>query len=131
MRKTRVLITAFALALALAPAAAPALQRARSDEGSWDGRWTGAWGGSSPTAVIIRDNRVVAYEYNGAMNPVSVSHVTTKEIVYDSSSRDAVVTMTRTGPNNARATIKSLLGTGTAELVRQKTVARGSPPAPE
>ena len=119
MRKTHHLIAVFAAALAFPPGAALASQSASGSAGSWDGRWAGAWGGSSPTAVIIRDGRVVAYEYNGALNPVSASHVLGKEVVYDSSSRDAEVTLIRTGPNNAHATIKSLMGTGTAELVRK------------
>ncbi len=119
MRKNHHLIAVFAAVLAVAPGAALASQRTSGEAGSWDGRWTGAWGGSSPTAVIIRDNRVVAYEYNGALNPVAESRVRGKEVVYDSSSRDAVVTLIRTGPNNAHATIKSLMGTGTAELVRK------------
>jgi hypothetical protein len=119
MRNNRSLIAVFVAAMALAPGAALAWQKARPEAGTWDGRWTGSWGGGSPTAVVIRDNRVIAYLYNGAMNPVSVSHVTANEIVYDSTSRDAVVTMTRTGPNNAHAVIKSLMGSGSTDLVRQ------------
>jgi hypothetical protein len=119
MRKNHRLIAVFVAGLALAPGAALASQRASGDAGSWDGRWTGAWGGHSPTAVIIKGNRVVAYEYNGALNPVPESHVRGKEVVYDSSSRDAVVTLIRVGPNVAHATIKSLMGTGTADLVRK------------
>ena len=119
MRTSHNLIAVCMLAVALTPGAASALQKGRPEAGSWDGRWTGSWGGGLPTAVIIKDNRVVAYLYNGAMNPVSVSHVTSKEIVYDSTSKDAVVTMTRTGPNNAHAVIKSWMGSGATDLVRQ------------
>lgn len=119
MRTNQKLIVVFATALALAPGAALARPHTPRDAATWDGRWTGAWGGDQPTAVIVKDNRVVAYEYNGAMNPVAESRVTAKQIVYDSRSRDAVVTVIRTGPNQARATIKSFMGSGTAKLVRQ------------
>ena len=84
---------------------------------SWDGRWAGAWGGNDPTAVIIKGNRVVAYEYGGATNPVQHSKATGNRIVYGEA--DIVVTLTRTGPNTARATIKSGQGSGTAELTRK------------
>ena len=115
------LTAVFALALALAPVAASARHgvhhHAGSKAGSWDGRWAGAWGGNDPTAVIVKGNRVVAYEYGGATNPVSHSHVTARRIVYGEN--NIVVTLTRTGPNKAHATIKSSQGAGTAEMVRQ------------
>ena len=119
MRMNHKLIAVFALALAATPGAALARQHTNADGASWDGRWAGAWGGSQPTAIIVRDNRVVGYEYNGALNPVSESRVTANQIVYDNNKRDAEVTLIRTGPNNARATIKSFMGSGTAQLVRQ------------
>ena len=125
----RNLAAAFALGLALAPGLvlAPAAASARHGMraahghhhrgGSWDGRWAGAWGGNDPTAIIVKGNRVVAYVYAGSTNPVARSHVTAKRIVYGEN--NIVVTMTRTGPNTAHATIKTGQGNGTAELTRQ------------
>ncbi len=119
----RTLAAAFALALGFAPAAASARHWTHAAHhhhhraGSWDGRWAGAWGGNDPTAVIIKGNRVVAYEYGGATNPVGWSRVTARRISYGES--NIVVTMTRTGPNSAHATIKTGQGKGTAELVRR------------
>ena len=103
----------FALPLALL-IAGPA--DAGAGRGSWDGRWVGAWGGSRPTAQIVRGGRLVAYEYEGQTFPVSDSRVTPSRIVYG---KDVVVTLTRTGPNKAHATIKTSQGEGTAELTRQ------------
>jgi hypothetical protein len=102
---------AFPLALWLAPSA-----DAGAGRGSWDGRWVGAWGGSRPTAQIVRGGKLVAYEYEGQTFPVAASHVTPTRIVYGA---DVVVTLTRTGPNTAHATIKTAQGEGTAELTRQ------------
>lgn len=119
----RKLAAAFALALAFAPAAASArhythaMRHHHHIVGSWDGRWAGAWGGNDPTAINIRGGRVVSYEYGGATNPVGWSHVTAHRISYGES--NIVVTMTRTGPNTAHATIKTGQGNGTAELRRQ------------
>jgi hypothetical protein len=118
----RNLTAAFALALAFAPAAASARHythavRHHAHARSWDGRWAGAWGGNDPTAIIVKGNRVVAYVYGGATNPVSSSRVTAKRIVYGEN--NIVVTMTRTGPNTAHATIKTSQGNGVAELTRQ------------
>ena len=85
-------------------------------QGSWDGRWVGAWGGSQPTAQIVKGGKLVAYEFGGKTFPVATSHVTPTEIIYG---QDVVVTLTRTGPNTAHATIKTSQGGGTAELTRQ------------
>jgi hypothetical protein len=111
----------FALPLALliaAPAEAAPKRHPKPEAGlgSWDGRWVGAWGGSRPTAQIVKGGKLVAYEFDGQTYPVARSHVTAKRIVYG---EDTVVTMTRTGPNTAHATIKSAQGDGTAELTRQ------------
>jgi hypothetical protein len=113
--------TLFALPLALliaAPAAAAPkhYHKTGAGQGSWDGRWVGAWGGSRPTAQIVKGGKLVAYEFDGKTYPVATSHVTPTEIVYG---QDVVVTLTRTGPNTAHATIKSSQGEGTAELTRQ------------
>jgi hypothetical protein len=121
----RKLIAALAFALALAPGAASARHRVyhhsyhhhASRSSSWDGRWAGAWGGNDPTAINVRGGRVVSYEYGGATNPVGWSRVTAKRVVYGES--NIVVTMTRTGPNTAHATIKTGQGNGTAELRRR------------
>ena len=119
----RNLAAGFALALAFAPAAASARHGMHATHGhhyraaSWDGRWAGAWGGNDPTAIIVKGNRVVAYVYAGATNPVAQSHVTAKRIVYGEN--NIVVTVFRTGPNTAHATIKTGQGNGTAELRRQ------------
>ena len=88
----------------------------RAASGGWDGTWSGAWGGSDPTAITVSGNRVVSYQYGGATTPVASSKVTPKKIVYGES--DIVVTVTRTGPNSAHATIHSSRGDGTAELTR-------------
>ena len=124
MRTNRGLIAVFALALAFAPGAASARHwkhhhhgHHRAHTGSWDGRWAGAWGGNDPTAVNVRGGRVVSYEYGGATTPVARSHVTARRIVYNGDS-GVVVTMTRTGANTARATLKSSQGNGTAVLRR-------------
>jgi hypothetical protein len=103
----------FALLIAAPADAAPK----RPAQGSWDGRWVGAWGGSQPTAQIVKGGKLVAYEYNGQTFPVATSQVTPTEIVYGK--EDVVVTLTRTGPNTAHATIKTSQGAGTAELTRQ------------
>jgi len=112
MKSTLAALTVLALLAAPADAASR-----RQVGGSWDGRWAGAWGGNDPTAVIIKGNRVVAYEYGGSTNPVEHSQTTGNRIVYGEA--DIVVTLTRTGTNSAHATIKSGQGTGTAELVRK------------
>jgi hypothetical protein len=88
----------------------------RASQGSWDGRWVGAWGGSRPTVQIVKGGKLVAYEFDGQTFPVAKSHVTPSQIVYG---EDVVVTLTRTGPNTAHATIKTSQGSGTAELTRQ------------
>ncbi len=109
----------FALPLALliaAPADAAAKRHHKAGLSSWDGRWVGAWGGSRPTAQIVEGGQLVAYEYNGQTFPVASSHVTPTTIVYGD---DVVVTLTRTGPNTAHATIKTSQGDGTAELTRE------------
>ena len=111
----------FALPLALliaAPADAAPKRHHKTVAGqsSWDGRWVGAWGGSRPTAQIVKGGKLVAYEFDGKSYPVATSHVTSTEIVYG---KDVVVTLTRTGPNTAHATIKTSQGEGTAELTRQ------------
>ena len=111
----------FALPLALliaAPAdgAPKRHQKTGAGQGSWDGRWVGAWGGSRPTAQIVKDGKLVAYEFDGQTFPVATSRVTSTQIVYG---EDVVVTLTRTGPNTAHATIKTSQGSGTAELTRQ------------
>ncbi len=111
-----------ALSLALAPAEA-ATRHARHHAahhggGSWDGRWAGAWGGNDPTAVIVKGNRVVAYEYGGSSTAVSSSRVSARSIVYNGDG-GVVVSITRTGANTAHATIKSSQGNGTADLTRQ------------
>ena len=84
---------------------------------SWDGRWTGAWGGYNATAVVVADGRVVSYEYGGQTKPVTKSRVTPQQIIYEG--LNSVVTMTRTGPNTAHATIHTFMGDGTAELERR------------
>ena len=111
----RTLLAAFAVSLALT--SAPALARkAHQGGGSWDGRWAGAWGGKDATAINVSGGRVVSYEYNGQINPVSSSRVTPTRIVYGT---DVVVTMTRTGRNTAHAKLKSGQGNGEAELARK------------
>jgi len=84
---------------------------------SWDGRWAGAWGGNDPTAINIHGGRVVSYEYGGATTPVHSSRVSAKRISYGE--KDVSVTVTRTGPNTAHATIKTSQGNGEADLTRQ------------
>ena len=74
----------------------------------------GAWGGNDPTAINIRGGRVVSYEYGGATNPVEWSKVSASRISYGEN--NIVVTLTRTGPNKAHATIKTGQGDGVAEL---------------
>jgi hypothetical protein len=114
MRLAHALILPLALLIAAPADAAPRPRKATA--GSWDGRWVGAWGGSQPTAQIVRGGKLVAYEYNGQTYPVANSQVTPTRIVYGG---DIVVTMTRTGPNTARATIRTAQGAGTADLTRQ------------
>lgn len=104
-------------ALIALPAQASKKRRKAAGHGGWDGRWVGAWGGSRPTAQIVKGGKVVAYEYNGQTFPVANSRVTAQQIVYNEG--DVVVTMTRTGPNTAHATIKTGQGDGAAELTRQ------------
>jgi hypothetical protein len=121
MKLHHIAFAALALSVAHMPAADAATKHPRRHHAvgsGWDGRWAGAWGGNDPCAVIVKGNRVVAYEYAGATNPVSKSHVTAKRIVYEGDP-GVVVTLTRTGPNKAHATIKAPQGSGTAELVRK------------
>jgi len=112
MKSTLAALTVLSLLVAPADSASR-----RHSSASWDGRWAGAWGGNDPTAVIIKDDRVVAYEYGGSTNSVEHSKTMGNRIVYGEA--DIVVTLTRTGPNSAHATIKSGQGTATAELVRK------------
>jgi hypothetical protein len=123
MNSPRFAVAVLAAALGLAPAAEAAHRlhahhhgAAHHGGGSWDGRWAGAWGGNDPTAVNIRGGRVVSYEYSGQTNPVEWSKVSPSRITYGES--NIVVTLTRTGPNTAHATIKTGQGNGTAELKR-------------
>ena len=123
MMVRRSLLAFVTLSLVFAPAL-PASAKSKhhakhhAGGGSWDGRWAGAWGGNDPTAVIVKGNRVVAYEYGGQTNAVASSHVTAMRISYSGGS-NVVVSMTRTGANTAHATIKTGQGNGTAELTRQ------------
>jgi hypothetical protein len=111
-------VAALAVSMALAPGAeARARHSHHAVAGSWDGRWAGSWGGNDPTAVIVKGNKVVAYEYGGATNPVEWSKVSASHISYGES--NIVVTLTRTGANTAHATIKTGQGNGTAELIRK------------
>ncbi len=119
----RIMLAAACSALALGPTGETAAKTVKAKaghhqaaKGSWDGRWVGAWGGSRPTAQIVKDGKLVAYEYEGKTFPVASSFVTATKIVYGD---DVVVTMTRTGANTAHATIKTKQGDGTAELTRQ------------
>ena len=117
----RIAFAAACLSLALAPMAASAAAKhtkvhRHSGMGSWDGRWAGAWGGSDPCAINIHGGRVVSYEYGGSTHPVSSSRVTATRVSYGEN--DVAVTMTRTGPKTAHATIKTGQGNGTAEMTR-------------
>ncbi len=118
----RSLLAFVTLSLAFAPALPASAKSVRAKHhaggGSWDGRWAGAWGGNDPTAIIVKGNRVVAYEYGGQTNAVSSSHVTATRISYSGGS-NVMVSVTRTGANTAHATIKTGQGNGTAELTRQ------------
>jgi len=119
MTLVRRFVFALPLALLIAAPADGAPKRhpkTGAGQGSWDGRWVGAWGGSRPTVQIVKDGKLVAYEFDGQTFPVATSRVTSTEIVYG---EDVVVTLTRTGPNTAHATIKTSQGSGTAELTRQ------------
>ncbi len=117
----RTLLAAFAVSLAMS--SAPALARRAHSKGgaakggTWDGRWAGAWGGKDATAINVSGGRVVSYEYGGQTNPVSISRVTPKRIVYNVD--DIVVTLIRSSADRAHATIKTSQGNGVAELVRQ------------
>src|SRR5579872_6387682 len=77
----------------------------------WDGTWSGNWGGqeSEATSVTIVNNNVVSFEYRGASTPTTVSY-----------EHDQVsVTMTRTGPATAMASLHSAMGEATAQLTRR------------
>src|SRR5579863_7963934 len=122
MKLHHMVFAAASLSLAFAPAgqAATRHMQARSHHhvarGSWDGHWAGAWGGSDPCAVNIKGGRVVSFEYGGQTTPVASSKVTATRVVYGE--KDVVVTLTRTGPKTAHATLKSSQGNATAELTR-------------
>lgn len=81
-----------------------------------DGRWAGAWGGNDPAAVNIQGGRVVSFEYGGQTTPVVKSKLTATRVVYGEN--DVVVTLTRTGPKTAHATLKSNQGNATADFTR-------------
>lgn len=116
------LLAVLTLSLALAPALPASARHVRhhyahhAAGGSWEGRWAGAWGGSDPSAVIVKGNRVVAFEYGGQTTPVPSSHVTARKIVYGT---ENIVTLTRTGANTAHGTIHTSRGDGAAEFTRQ------------
>ena len=85
----------------------------------WDGTWSGNWGGqeSEATSVTIVNNNVVSFEYRGASTPVSASVVTPTTVSYE---HDQVsVTMTRTGPATAMASLHSAMGEATTQLTRR------------
>jgi hypothetical protein len=119
----RIAFAAACLSLALAPTGAAAAKhmmkshRHHATMGSWDGRWSGAWGGNDPTAINIHGGRVVSYEYGGSTSPVHSSRVSATRVSYGEN--NIAVTMTRTGPNTAHATIKTSQGNGVADLTRQ------------
>jgi len=117
MKLVRRALVVLPLALLIAAPADAARRHAHAHSGgggSWDGHWVGAWGGNDPTAINIRGGRVVSYEYGGATNPVEWSKVSASRISYGEN--NIVVTLTRTGPNKAHATIKTGQGDGVAEL---------------
>jgi predicted DNA-binding transcriptional regulator YafY len=89
------------------------------DRLSWDGVWSGNWGGqeSEATSIMIVNNNVVSFDYHGESTPISASVVTPTTVSYEHNW--VTVTMTRTGPTTATATLHSMMGDTTAELTRR------------
>lgn len=87
---------------------------------SWDGRWRGNWGGqaSEATSILIVNNKVVSYDYQGATTPVSSpSTVTPTTFSYQTNS--VTVVLNRTGATTATASLHSSMGDATAKLTKQ------------
>jgi hypothetical protein len=86
---------------------------------SWDGTWSGNWGGqeSEATSITIVDNNVVSFAYHGVSTPISASTVTPARVSYEHNW--VTVTITRTGPTTAIASLHSMMGDATAQLIRQ------------
>jgi hypothetical protein len=84
---------------------------------SWNGTWSGKWGGQEPTSITIANNKVVSYQYQGVTTPVASSNVTPRTVTYGNNG--VTVVLTRTGAKTASASLHSLQGDATAELVRE------------
>ncbi|WP_377291820.1 hypothetical protein [Rhizobium sp. SG2393] len=77
--------------------------------GDWDGSWSGKWGGKSSALIKIKNDKVVAYYFNGAAQSAGTTKVKDKTLSFGS---DYSVALTRTGPKTASAFYK---GRGTAK----------------
>ena len=109
------LLLAFAVPLALL--ATPAPSQAGSDK-SWDGTWAGLLNNSEPVSVTISDGKVVGYAIRGG-EPFGIgySKVTLTSVSFGDHD-NYTVTITKTGTRSATGTAQSLLGTGSASLIK-------------
>lgn len=76
---------------------------------SWDGTWSGKWGGKSSGKVIIKNNKVTSYYFQGRPQTVGSTTVSGNTIRFGSGYS---VSMTMTGANSASAVWR---GDGTAQ----------------
>ena len=107
MISRRILVTAFISALVSLPVSAA--------ETTFDGTWSGKWGGKSSGTVRIKDNKVVAYYFQGSAQRVGGTKVSGNKLSFGSGYS---ITMILNGKNSAQANYKGN-GTASATLVRK------------
>lgn len=76
---------------------------------SWDGTWSGRWGGKSSGKVVVKNNKVTSYYFQGRPQAVGGTKVSGNTLRFGSGYS---VTMTMTGSNSASAIWR---GDGTAK----------------
>lgn len=101
--------TVFLAALVLAPTSLLAA------DGSWDGNWVGRWGGKSSASIRIKDNKVVAYYFNGNSQSIGATKVSGNKISFGSGYS---ITLTKLKNGDASGHYKGN-GTATATLVKR------------
>ena len=107
MISRRVLVTAFISALVALPVSAA--------ETTFDGTWSGKWGGKSSGTVRIKNNKVVAYYFQGNPQRIGGTKISGNKLSFGSGYS---ITMILNGKNSAQANYSGN-GTASATLIRK------------
>ncbi|HLH51062.1 MAG TPA: hypothetical protein VKV96_17110, partial [Roseiarcus sp.] len=89
------------------------------DKKLWDGEWSGAWGGRVTAKIVVKDGRVVEYDYNGRTLSLGSTHASGDTLTFAGTRPDFVITMKRMTDNSADARYHGPDGEGEAILSRQ------------